>query len=217
MEGLNQIMAAMVNITYDPDIAVNGVDYFITKFNNFIKMMNVNANEVQLFLLSNCLSGRALVELESYIGNINPKATLADCQKHLKLKFQLSTNQIFQQFDLVECDDDREEMLRKINAIVSDLEVKNRSDFPIILAYYLMEQNTAVKLMALEEYEKIVRENKVVNVVEIGRKLNAHLEKKKKLSGNPGSSFDDPVVINRIEKNKRRNIRCYNCNRHGVT
>ena len=27
MEGLNQLMPAMANIIYDPDIAVNGVDY----------------------------------------------------------------------------------------------------------------------------------------------------------------------------------------------
>ena len=221
MEGmqLNQIMSAMFTITYDPDTAVNGVEFFVAKFENFIKMMNINSEEVILFLFNHCLQGRALVEHDAYL-SANKKVNFEKCKANLFLKFKPQHAQILQEFDNLYGVEDREELLRRLLSTINQLESKSRPDFPIFLAYYLLEMNPQLKVIAVEEYSKIIKDKeKQLNVVEFGKKLNTYLENKKKLHIDPimpGSSYDNPVLVNRIEKEgKRKPIRCFNCGKLG--
>ena len=69
--------------------------------------------------------------------------------------------------------------------------------------------------MALEEYSKIANDrNKKLNIVELGRKLNTYMENKKKFHDAPGSSYENPVMVNRIERPKRK-LKCFSCGKYG--
>ena len=217
MEGLNHVMTAMINITYDPDVSVNSVEYFTLKFERFIKMMKINDQEIVLFLLNNCLQGRALIEHDAFM-NRRKNASFKECISNLEEKFKMQQSQIFQKFDEVSAlvSEEREEALRRISNIISELKCNSREDFPVFLAYYLMETSPQLKVIALEEYSKVAKdEAKKLNVMELGKKLDTFMENKKKISvESPGSSYENPILLNRVERSKRK-IKCYACNKFG--